>query len=290
MKATIVLIAAGAAGCALAQTPNAQMKFDLVPTYITGLGENTRFRFFDVLGHYSTVGLSLAFEQGYHAYVSERLERIDRNPDTEQLDEYYFEDPGIWRLGKQYLPFGRQGLLRESVRAARGDTRLLFRDLPVAVAICDNGDKQARGIVGRIGSVIGLSFALGNDFGAQSTDFTVIRTPESAPGPGRGYRAAVGMDFARHWGMYTVQAEGIALRNGETPSDPNTEISDLLLTIQPSKWEALTLGFSREWGLAENVFRAQGRFLVTRDVWLEPIIRIKDGEFFDLGLTLHVRL
>ena len=90
---------------AQAQQPDVQVKVDLLPTGFTGLDRPNSFRWYDDLAHYSTVGLSVTFEQGFHAYVSERLERLPNNADSEQLDEYYFEDPGIWRLGKQYLPF-----------------------------------------------------------------------------------------------------------------------------------------------------------------------------------------
>lgn len=275
---------------AAAQQPDVQFKADLYPTAFTGLNDPNSFRWFDVLGHCSTVGLSVTFEQGFHAYVSERLEKIPNNADSEQLDEYYVEDPGIWRVGKQYLPFGRQTLLREDVRAARGDTRLLFKGLPLSVAVCDNGNKQARGVVGRVGSTIGLSFAIGNDFGAQGTDLTLVRRPGDSPGPGRGYQTIVGADFARRLGMYTVQAEFVALRSGETAMDTSSDVSDLNLTLQPTRYEALVFGWSRDYGSGVNFFRAQGKFLVRKNIWIEPIVRLRDTNFYDLGVTLHVRL
>jgi hypothetical protein len=288
-RISCLLLAATAAG-ALAQSPDVAVKLDLAPTYRSSKGADTLFRWYDTLGHYSTAGLLLRLEPGYRAYVSERLQRVNNDADPEQLDEYYVEDPGIWRLGKQYLPFGRQGLLRESVRAARGDTRLLVESVPIAVALCDNGARQARGIVGRIGSVVGVSFAYGNDFGAQASSLTLVRRPEDSPGQGRGYRTALGLDFARHFKIYTIQAEAVFLRRGQTPLDPNTEVSDLAITLQPSRHEAITIGWSREWGQDQNFLRAQGRFLLTRSTWLEPIVRVRDGVFYDLGITLRVRI
>jgi hypothetical protein len=285
--AAIVFVAI--TGAAMAQQPDLQVKADLYADAITGKGENNALRFYDLMGHYATVALSVTFEQGYHIWASERLERIVNNRDSEQLDEYYVEDPGIWRLGKQYLPFGRQGLLREDARAARGDSRLLIRDVPISVAVCDNGTRLAQGVVGRLGSVIGLSFAFGHNFGAESTDFTVVRRPED-PIRGQGYEAIVGIDFARHFGMYTFQIEGAALRNGETVFDRSTDIADALVTIQPNKYQALTFGISRDWDKDLTLFRVQGKFLVTRSVWLEPIIRTRNSEFYDLGVAVHVKL
>ncbi len=277
------------ASIAFAQQPDVQVKADLYGSFFSGKGENNAVRFYDLMGHYGTVALSVTFEQGFHIWASERIERIANNRDSEQLDEYYVEDPGIWRLGKQYLPFGRQGLLREDARAARGDTRLLIRDVPISVAVCDNGTRLTQGVVGRLGSVIGLSFAYGHNFGAESTDFTVVRRPEAVI-PGRGYGAIVGVDFARHFGMYTLQVEGAALRNGETSLDQSTDIADALVTLQPDKYKAITFGISRDWNKDLTLFRVQGKFLLTRSVWLEPIIRTRNSEFYDLGVTLHVKL
>jgi hypothetical protein len=273
----------------MAQNPDVLIHVDLVPTYRLAT-HRQNFQWYDDLGHYSTVSLGLSLEPGFKAYVSERLQRVNNDADPEQLDEYYVEDPGIWRVGKQYLPFGRQGLLRDAAKAARGDTRLLLPTIPITVAICDNGPRQVRGIVGRIGSSVGVSFAYGNNFGAQASSLDVVRRPEDAPGQGRGYGTAVGIDFARHYKIYTIQAEAVALRRGETSLDRDTEVSDLAFTLQPNKFQALTLGWSREWRGDDTFWRVQGKFLITRDLWLEPIVRMKDGEFFDLGLTLRVKL
>lgn len=275
---------------ALAQQPDVQVKLDLVPTLTSTLKGPNAFQWYDLLGHYSTVGLSATFEQGYHAYLSERLETIPGNSDAEQLDEYYFEDPGIWRLGKQYLPFGRQLMLREDALAARADSRLLLKGIPLSVAVCDNGDKGATGAVARVGSTFGLSIAEGHHFGEEATDFTLFRRPGDSPGPGRGYQTIVDGDFSRHLGMYTLTAEFAALRGGETALDKSTDLSDLNLTIQPSKYQAIILGWSRDFGGGANFFRAQGRIWITKGLTFEPIVRMKDNNFYDLGLTLHVRM
>lgn len=287
------LVAAGilAACCTLCfgQQPDVLVKVDLVPTYHGGKGQDNEFRWYDTLGHYSTVGLILRLESGFRGYVSERLQRVGNDADPEQLDEYYIEDPGIWRLGKQYLPFGRQTLERESVRAARGDTRLILPAFPVSLAVCDNGRDQARGIVGRVGSTIGFSFAIGDNFGAQASAFDVVRQPEQAPGRGRGYHDILGLDFLRRFRKYSIQAEAVALRRGETALDKSTEISDLAVTAQPSRFQSVTLGWSRDWESNADFFRLQGHFYVVQDAWVEPIVRLRNGEFYDLGVSLRVR-
>lgn len=277
------------ASAAFAQTPDVSVKGDIFLHYRTTENGPNTVRWYDSMGHHSIAALEFHLEPGFRVYVAERFERIPHDGDNEQLDEYYVEDPGIWRLGKQYLPFGRQGILRESARAARGDTNLLFERFPVSLAICDNGQNRTRGVVGRFGSVIGVSFAFGNNFGIQSTSLDVVRRPEDAPGIGRGYRTAFGVDFARHYKIYTLQAEAVALRRGQTVDDPNTEICDLALTLQPSKYAALTAAWSRDWGRSVNFLRLQGKFLVTRSVWVEPIVRFRDGDFFELGASLRVK-
>ncbi len=150
--------------------------------------------------------------------VAQRLQRIPNDGDEEQLDQYYVEDPGLWRLGKQYLPFGRGLLLRESGRAARGDTNLIFQNLPISAAICDNGRDRTRGVFGRVGSTVGVSFAVGNNIGIQGTSLNAVRRPEDNPGAGRGYKFALGVDGAKRFWIFTVQGEVLALRRGHTRS------------------------------------------------------------------------
>lgn len=288
-----MLAACGFAGLtciSAAQNPDVQVKIDVLPTVLQESKERSKLNWYDSLGHYSTVALALGLEPGFRAYVSERLQRIPNNPDTEQLDEYYLEDPGIWRLGKQYLPFGRQGILRESARAARGDTRLLFESVPISLAVCDNGSGQTRGVVGRVGSLIGVSFAIGDNFGAQSTSLTLVRHPEDSPGNGHGFKDVFGLDFARHYKIYTLQAEAAMFRRGETQTDTDTEVSDLALTVAPNRYQSLTLGWSREWRRQADFYRAQAKIFVTRAVWFEPTVRLRNGQFFDLGLALEVKL
>src|SRR5207253_1549758 len=120
--------------------------------------------------------------------ISQKFAKIPNDPDRDLLDQYYLEDEGIWRIGKQYLPFGSGRFLHESVLAVRGDTQLVLEGLPIVAAAVDNGKGRQRGFVGRIGSRLGLSFALGSHFGINATSFTLVRRPEDSPGVGHGYK------------------------------------------------------------------------------------------------------
>ena len=88
------------------------------------MNQPTTLRFYDSLAHPSTVALTFHLETGFRGYVSERLQKIPNDGDSEQLEQYYIEDPGIWRFGKQALPFGKESLLRMMGKAARGDATL----------------------------------------------------------------------------------------------------------------------------------------------------------------------
>ncbi len=285
-----LLVALIGCGFAAAQTPDVRIRTDINLHYRSVTGSDSSLRWYDATGHHSIIAVEFGLEPGFRAYLAERLQKIDGNADNEQLDEYYVEDPGLWKIGKQYLPFGRQMVLRESARAARGDTNLIFERLPVAVAICDNGSGRTRGVIGRVGRRIGFSGAFGNNFGAQSTSLTVVRQPTDGPGVGRGYKLAVGADFAKTVGVVNIQGEIVGLRMGETAQDLDTEVSDLTFSFnKPKDWSVL-VGWSREWRASYNIFRAQGTLRLSRSSWAEPIVRFREGRLYDAGISLRVRL
>ena len=65
--------------------------------------------------------------------------------------------------------------------------------------------------------------------------------------------------------MYTFQAEFVALRGGETALDESTNVSDVNVTVQPSRYQSITLGWSRDYGAGTNFFRAQSRIYLTKN-------------------------
>ena len=116
-----------------AQAADTKIKLDLLFAPFSRDNGLNQIKFYDRLGRFSTVGLTGRIENGWRFFVSQRLQSIDGDPDSGPLDEYYVEDTGLWRAGKQYSPFGRR-LMRESLLALRGDSNLLFQGLPVSLA------------------------------------------------------------------------------------------------------------------------------------------------------------
>jgi len=276
---------------AFAQLPQPSVKLDLDVSYRLGANVPTTVRFYDTLAHPSTVALTCDLEDGFRAFISERFQRIPNDGDTEQLEQYYIEDPGIWRVGKQILPFGKDALLRMTAKAASAQTTIAFKYLPVEMAICDDGQGLTRGVVGRIGTrSLGASFAVGRNLAIDSTCLSVLQRPEDAPGEGRGYQQAYGVDWGRRFGDWRMQAEYVSLLQGETEQDIEKEVSDVMFVLEPSKYRSVTFGWCREWRTSLDMFRIGGSVLATRNVWIEPMVRYRNGSFFDLGISVRVKL
>ena len=76
-------------GLALAQFPDVQIKLDLRPTYLSSQGGRSTFRWYDAMGRHSTVGLVFLLEPGFRFFVAQRIQKIDDDPDRDQIDEMY---------------------------------------------------------------------------------------------------------------------------------------------------------------------------------------------------------
>jgi hypothetical protein len=273
-----------------AQTPDVQVKADLGPTFRNMSGGGSSGHWYDQFGHHSTIALQFTLEPGLRAYVSQKIERIRHDGDTSQIDESYVEDAGVWRAGKQYLPFGQQRVIRESVMAVRSDTDLFLRALPFDVAACDGGHGHQRGIVGRIGSVrTGVSFAFGQHFGISGTSLTEARLPEESPGIGHGYDRLFGVDAKRKVGVVAFAGEYVFLRGGELGA-PDKDVLDVTATLAPSITRSVTLGYSIATDPGIQSMRLQGSFMMAQSIWVEPWVRTRNGKMFDTGVTLRVRL
>lgn len=277
------------AAAASAQVPDVQVKADLGPVFRNEVNGGSDVHWYDPFGHHSTIALLFALEPGFRAYISQRIERIRHDGDPSPIDESYVEDAGIWRAGKQYLPFGAQRIFRESVVAVRSDTDLFLRELPMKVAACDGGPGRQRGIVGRIGRSIGVSFAFGQHFGVSSTSMTEARLPTDNMEKGRGYRNVFGADVSRQVGPFFVSAEGAMFREGEAGA-PDTQILDVTATLAPDIRHSLIFGYSLSTHPGVRSFRLQGSFALENTLWLEPWVRSRNGRAFDSGVSLRVRL
>lgn len=274
---------------ALAQSPDVVVRLDFTPNYRTRSGQSPVFRWYDAMGKASTAGLSMILEPGFRVVVTERLQRIPGDGDPDQLEEYYIEDEGVWRLGKQYLPFARGVLLRESVEAARTDTNLVFEGLPISVAVCDGGNGRPRGVVGRIGTRIGISFAIGEDFGIAATSFAPVRSPESAPGLGRGYGRILGFDASRRFGPWAVSAEWLVLRGGSTAAEPNREVADILFKYTLGPKSSAGAAWSYDSAQRQTFMRFQASVHAGKGIWIEPLIKVRGTSVWEAGIGMRFR-
>jgi hypothetical protein len=200
------------------------------------------------------------------------------------------EDEGIWRVGKQYLPFGSGRLVRESVVAARGDTSLVVEGFPIAAAYAQGERGRQEGFVARIGGRLGLSAFIGDHFGIDGTSLAYVRKPEEAPGKGRGYKQAYGIDYSKGIGNFNLAVEGVAFRSPNHSSDEEFEVFDFSATYTPSKYHNYTVGWTRRTSPSEDFIRLRGSVFLTNNVFLEPMVRYRDGKNYDFNIAVRVRL
>lgn len=290
MRPVGLLLAACAFAASHAQVPDIVPIVELRPTAISSDGESS-FRWYDGMGRHSLVGFQLRLEPGYRALVTQRLQRVPGDADSETLDEAYVEDPGLWRVGRQLAPFGANRLIREYLTAGRFETKLVFAELPVHFAAGDNGVGRARGISARVGRSFGVSVAAGNHFGVAATSLCPIRRPEESSGKGRGYRLILGADARLGWGKFSASAEYASLRDPDADLDPREEVSDLLLAYGGSESAVhLQLGWARAWRSKREVLRAEAEVRIDPRVRLVAFIRMPSGGRNDLAIGARVKI
>lgn len=278
------------AGLSSAQIPDVLVKLDVLLHYRTEQGGRTTVRAYDSLGRYGTAGLSFTLEPGFQVIISQRFQKIKGNADDDQLDALYIEDRGLWRFGKQLMPFGQNGLLRESVYGGRWETTLGGEGVPASLAACDGGRGLQRGIIGRVGSRLGFSFAVGNRFGIDASSLTVIRSPEDSPGRHRGYREVYGIDFGRKLGRFDVRVEHVRFQKGETDEDESRQVTDITLELEDEPGRKIGVGWSRDSLTRSDFLRLQGSLNLAEGLFLEPILQFKEGEVKRFGVSMRLRL
>jgi hypothetical protein len=289
MKGFLVLLGSIAMSTAFAQAPDVSIKLNLYGNYRSDALGRTTTRLYDPLGNQSLVGLIVRTDLGFQLYASEKLEIIPHGGDPEYLDEYYVTSPGNWKVGKQYLPFGQNKVLHETALAVKTDWDVPFLDVVANLAACEAGPGRQQGVIGRIGDHFGVSFAVGEHFGIEGTSFDNLRLPTQAPGAGRGYREIFGVDYGSTDGPWRYETEAIITRAGNTSLDQPDEIFDAMLRYSPSKWHAFEVGWTHSSQLTEDVFRAREVLQVNKQVSVEPMVRVRNGLFYDLSVTLHVK-
>ncbi len=278
-----------AAVSACAQAPDVFVRADLRANFGGLNGRSPTLRGYDSLGTYGTVGLILHLEPGLRAYVAQRLDRIPDDPDDNPLDEAFVEDPGYWKAGKQYMPFGQSNLIRESVYGGRLDTHLGGEAVPASIAVCDAGRGLQAGVIGRVGNKIGVSFAVGRHFAISGSSLALIRRPEGSPGAGAGYRQAFGLDYASKRGAMGASVEIVLLQEGHTAADPKRIVSDASVVLGVAANGTLRIGWSRDWNADASYYRIHGRHYLGDSVWIEPFLRYRGGTLFDSGLCINIR-
>lgn len=275
---------------ALAQMPDVLVHLDARLNYRVESDGDTVVRWYDSLARQSTVGLAMTLEPGFKAIVTQRLERIPHDGDPDQLDEYYVEEEGNWKIGKQELPFGPRFLDRESAVAARTDTSLFIAQLPVHIAVCDAGPGRQRGVVGRIGTRLGASLEIGDHFAISSRSLEILRQPEASSGIGNGYHQVFGLDYSKGTGDVNTRIEFVAVRGGVGPTDSDENVLDVSSRLTPDKYRTMTFGFTRAFQQSTSVIHVSGSFFATQGFTIEPVLRYKDGKLLDFGISLHAKL
>jgi hypothetical protein len=273
---------------ATAQVPDVRARADLsLSLDYRNNSDRTNMRLYSPLGRPSVVALSLTLETGYNVLISERLQRLPGDADGDIFDETYIEDPGIWRVGKQYLPFGGGRLIHESATAARIDTNLIAESMPVALALCSTGKGRQNGLIMRVGRALGVSIAAGEHFGISGTSLGVIRRPDLAPGKGGGWKRAFSVDGARRYGKVSLSGEAAAFAGGPAPDQT---VVDLEMNYLADNYHSLGVGYSYAAHGALEYTRLFGRVHAARNIDLEPLVRWRDGGFYDASVTLRVKL
>lgn len=274
----------------MAQSPDVAPFLELRPTWQVRSVKKSLFHYYDQSGRYSLVGARIVFETGLRAYFAQRFEKVDNSGDPETVDEYYIERRGHWRIGKQYLPFGRREILHSTAPAIRVDTHVLVEDAAVTLAVCDGGSGRTRGAIGRIGDRYGLSFAFGDHFGIQPTDLAPFKDIENGPGAGRGYRMALGVDAETQLGSTILGGEYVTFQRGATVADQDKGVSDLRVRFWvPGKPYRGTVAWSRDWTERRDFTVLELELKADDHFTYVPRIRMEGMSFKDFSLSAVVR-
>ncbi len=277
------------AGVVVAQAPDVKIKGDLSLGMTSSNDFSLGAKSYTPLGRYSTISLQAMLPIGLKVFLSERSGTITNDTDRDSFDEYYVEDPGLWRVGKQYLPFGGGGFFRQTVLAARVDSKLLIDGLPVSVAFVDGGKGHQYGIVGRIGGRgLGLSFCLGSHWGINSTALSLTQSMEAPEGVGNGWKQAFGFDIGRRTGKLNYRTEILLLREAEGTS-VDKELGDFQISYDLGHKHSALFGVSKSFGETNLQFRFGGTYNAAKGVQLESLYRTTNGQFRDFSVFLRFR-
>ena len=287
---TTALITFGFLSCvASAQIPDVKIKGDFSLGLVSSKDFSLGAKSYTVLGRYSTFSLQATLPVGLKVFLSERSETITNDPDQESFDEYYVEDPGSWRVGKQYIPFGSGGFFRQSVLSARVDSKLLLEGLPLSIAFVDGGKGRQYGISGRVGSRgLGVSFCIGRHWGINSTALGLTQSLQAPEGIGNGWKQAYGIDLNRRSGKVTYRTEVLLLSEAEGTST-DKELGDIQVGYDLGHRHSANFGISKSFGDTDILYRFGGVYNVAKGVQIESLYRLTNGNFRDFSVFVRIR-
>lgn len=289
MKLIIVGLVVLGAGLSRAQAPDVRIKGDVS----FGLTSSKEFslggKSYTPLGRHSTVSLQTYLPIGLKIVLSERIQTITNDTDDDSFDEYYIEDTGSWRVGKQYVPFGSGAFFRQSVVSARLDSNLLLGGLPLAIAVADGGMGRPYGIVGRIGGRgLGLSFCFGRHWGVNSSALALTQSVQKPEGLGNGWKQAIGVDVYRRSGKFVYRTEALVLRQPEGTSI-DKEMGDFQVTYDLGHRHSAFIGVSKVIGEDPTFTRLGSTYTAAKGIQLEAMYRLQDRNFRDFSVFLRFR-
>ena len=289
MRTPIASIVALLSVSSWAQAPDVKIKGDISLGMTSSNDFSLGAKSYTPLGRYSVLSLQATLPIGLKVFLSERTESIKNDPDDDSFDEYYVEDPGLWRVGKQYLPFGGGGFFRQSVLAARVDSKLLLEGLPLSLAFVDGGRGHQYGFAGRVGGRgLGISFCLGRHWGINSASTSLFRSLQAPEGQGNGWKQAIGVDFNRRIGKVTYRSEVILLREAEGSSKDN-ELGDVQVGYDLGHRHSASIGVTKSFVEPDFLYRIAGVYNAAKGVQLEGLYRLTNGQFRDFSVFLRFR-
>ena len=289
LRVCACLLTFACAWITFAQQPQVSINLDLWPTVRADREGKFRFHWYDDAGHHSVVSLTMLTEVGFRAFVSQRLEIISGDADNEYLNEFYVEDTGYWRVGKQLLPFGLESLERELVTAARANTRFALGGWPLKIAWCGGNVGLPTGYVARVGRAFGLSIASGRHFGVSGLAFQEVRRPEDSPGRGRGYREMYGADFTQRVGSLRLEGEWVRTRRGHSVEDVDNDFGFVRVVYSLTASQTLALTWARDFTAGADHYRLRHSLLVHDRLDTYQQVRWRRGSIGEASLGLRIR-
>jgi len=289
VKTFVVSTVALVAGFASGQAPDVRIKGDISLGMTSSSDFSLGAKSFTPLGRHSTVSLQAFLPIGLKVMLSERVQTITNDTDDDAFDEYYIEDTGAWRIGKQYVPFGAGGFFRQSVLAARLDSNLLLGGIPFSAAIADGGTGRQYGLVGRIGGRgFGFSFCFGRHWGINSSSLALIQPVQNPEGLGNGWRQAIGVDINRRSGKFAYRTEALILRLPEGTS-VDKELGDFQVTYDLGHRHSAFVGATKVFGETPTYTRFGSTYTAAKGIQVEAMYRLEDRNFRDFSIFLRFR-